>query len=310
MEPIDHQGQPCHGATVNPRDAQVVYVCLDPTRHGFPTLDELDAQAEAERAVALAESDRRSRMLAAYEASMERLPKAKIPKGAIIDFVLLAVTRLMDDYMADVVEMLGIKRAADAPSYMSLEEADHLLHVALEDHPVERVALAVCMAWTTATSDETSHGDEVSYALEQLLRTYGGLAAELEAITAESNQEGNAPATLALDEPTDAEMVAQAVETGATVDLLPEGATVEMADTAEALEVIDAAMTPLGPGRRRGGVDAGQAPGDAEAAALPTRCAGSGAALLASGKAGRRADCPVCGQSVSVTLAGAARSHG
>lgn len=53
----EHATEPCHGAAVSDRD-EVIYVCLDPTRHGYPTVEQEAAALDAERAAADEEQER------------------------------------------------------------------------------------------------------------------------------------------------------------------------------------------------------------------------------------------------------------
>lgn len=98
-----HADEPCHGAAISP-SLEVIYVCLDPTRHGYPTAEQEAADTEAtqqrereerEAAKALEAAAYDARTAAAKVAALSKLGKADMAT-AVIDWAVLSLQA--DDY--------------------------------------------------------------------------------------------------------------------------------------------------------------------------------------------------------------------
>lgn len=102
----DHTAEPCHGATVSPRD-EVVYVCLDPTRHGYPTPEQEAETAEADAAAA--DAEREASLAAAAAALAARADAARataladVKRPQMADTVASWVVALVGDDVAHEV---------------------------------------------------------------------------------------------------------------------------------------------------------------------------------------------------------------
>lgn len=112
----DHHGEPCHGATVSPRD-EIVYVCLDPTRHGYKTPAEESAEIEAQHAVEdeardVANAAAAAAVQARRDAAKQTATAERLDRTVMADTIALwAVDRLTldpDDRELDPLELLEL----------------------------------------------------------------------------------------------------------------------------------------------------------------------------------------------------------
>jgi ParB family chromosome partitioning protein len=95
-----HETEPCHAAVLleqwdGGKKAWVpLYVCTDPSRHGIPTVAELNQAADAERAAVDAEAEAERARRAAEETALLQaaaaLRTAKVPRPAMSELVALA----------------------------------------------------------------------------------------------------------------------------------------------------------------------------------------------------------------------------
>jgi ParB/RepB/Spo0J family partition protein len=126
---VDHADLPCHGAAVSPRD-EVVYVCLDPTRHGYPTVEQEAAADEADR---LAAQEAREAAAAARDAAVTArrqaartaaLVDAKRPQmtDTIAGWVVAALRSDTGDVALDSAEVVEV--VADALELDLVDEWD------------------------------------------------------------------------------------------------------------------------------------------------------------------------------------------
>lgn len=157
----DHHDQPCHGAAVSTRD-EIIYVCLDPTRHGYATLEQEAAEFEAEQRAAdeareaehaAAEASlaaRRGAARAAALADVKRPYLTDTVAGWTVHQLYLAAT---DWYVGEDADLIGT-----LASWSGLAEpADDQLEATLEQltaaHGVLRLAYMIAVAGGEALLD-------------------------------------------------------------------------------------------------------------------------------------------------------------
>lgn len=116
---VEHSGEPCHGATVSPQD-EIVYVCLDPTRHGYDTPEQEEAALDAERVAA---DEEREALQAATDAALQARRDAARTT---------ALADVKQPYMTDVVaswivDTLALGEIADGLPAAQVDVVDLLL---------------------------------------------------------------------------------------------------------------------------------------------------------------------------------------
>lgn len=108
----DHHDQPCHGAALHD-DLHVTYVCLDPTRHGYPSIAEAAEQAQAAAAAHAEELELTKASKAAASAGRRTAARdaalAKVPKADMANYTTAYLMCLLGDidYQIPTVETVG-----------------------------------------------------------------------------------------------------------------------------------------------------------------------------------------------------------
>lgn len=144
-----HHAEPCHGAAVSTRD-EVIYVCLDPTRHGYKTAEQEAADDDAERA-RVDEERERERALA-ESAVQARRDAAR----------LTALADVKRPYMTDVVASWIVDGlAAD----LTPEVTPDCVEI-----------VDILLGWTPEIDDAATDDDEaLGYAVAKLVDHHGHL---------------------------------------------------------------------------------------------------------------------------------------
>lgn len=165
----EHAGQPCHGAAITDRLDEndrpvVIYVCLDPSRHKLPTLDELAKKRKRaeDRAAKKREAERQER-IAAQDARIRvarALTRDKVDRRVMAEHVsTMAALEILWEEAAfagpeETLRELGV----DVPELADADDVQRDLAALIASEGAVRVAFVAAIAFGERNLTDSSRG--------------------------------------------------------------------------------------------------------------------------------------------------------